>query len=371
MKSRLDSRIQILDSLNFEPELVITCLKRRFTGVSGTVNSLLPLLANDLQVAYLGADLPGVEIAALAQPHRFQRIGLWQGIWIRSRNRKIVWHVRRNHELLLAILLRDVLRRPIRVLFTSAAIRRHSLLPRFLIARADAVIGTTDRASALVPHVEATIGHGVDTDLFHPAADREKSWREVGLPRRYGILISGRVRREKGTHVFLEAMLDLLKRYPDWTAVLAGLCKHEDEKFLQPLRQSIERAGLRDRVVFLGPVDPAEMPVWYSRCLVTVACPLYEGYGLTVIEAMASGCAVVASRTGAFESMVEEGRTGSLVLPGDVQGLVSALEPLLADPQHAHVMGEAGRIRAVERFSITAESRGIAEVVRTLLRKGP
>ena len=359
-------RVRLTGGSDFEPELVITCMKRRFTGVSSTVNTLLPYLAKTLKVAYIGCDLPGAKIAALEQPDCFGQIPLWQGIWLTSKNKKIVWHVRRNHELLLALFLRDLIKRPIRILFTSAAIRRHSLLPRLLIARADAVIGTTDRAATLVPHVVATIGHGVDTNRFRPTEDRESSWRESGLPGRYGILMSGRLRREKGTHIFLVAMLSLLRKYPDWTAVIAGLCKLEDAKFLKPLRLAIEQAGLRERVVFLGPVDASEMPAWYSRCSVTVACPLYEGYGLTVIEAMASGCAVVASRTGAFESMVEEGRTGSLVMPGDVDGLVSALEPLLAEPQLSHAMGKAGRIRAVAHFSIAAEARGIADVVQGL-----
>lgn len=350
----------------FEPDVVVTCLKRRFTGVSGTINALLPWLASELRVAYVGEDLPGAEIAARQHPHRFRRMGLRRAIRLGNRRKMVVWHVRRNHELLLAILLRDVLRRPIRILFTSAAIRRHSLLPRWLIARADAVIGTTEQASALVPRVVATIGHGVDTDRFRPVDDREAAWRAAGLPGRHGILISGRLRREKGTHLFLEAMLDLLPRHPDWTAVLAGLCKPEDAAFLAPLRTALDRAGLRDRVVFLGPVDAVDMPGWYARCLVTVACPLYEGYGLTVIEGMACGSAVVASRTGAFESMVDDGRTGRLVPPGDAVALAAALEPLLTDPVRAHEMGAAGRIRSMERFSIAAESRGIAEVIRRL-----
>jgi len=361
-----DQRNQAADGSAFEPDVVVTCLKRRFTGVSGTINALLPWLSGELRVAYVGEDLPGAELAARSNPDRLRRMGLWRAIWLRNHGRKIVWHVRRNHELLLAVVLRDLLRRPIRVLFTSAAIRRHSLLPRLLIARADAVIGTTEQASALVPRVVATIGHGVDTDRFRPAADRDAAWRAMGLPGRHGILISGRLRREKGTHVFLEAMLELLPKHPEWTAVLAGLCKPEDEAFLAPLRDAIDRAGLRDRVIFLGPVDAEDMPAWYARCLVTVACPLYEGYGLTVIEAMACRAAVVASRAGAFESMVDEGRTGSLVPPGDAAALAAALEPLLADAGRARAMGEAGRARAIERFSITSESRGIAEVVRGL-----
>jgi mannosyltransferase len=65
--------------------------------------------------------------------------------------------------------------------------------------------------------------------------------------------------------------------------------------------------------------------------------------------------------------MVEEGCTGALVPPGDAAALAAALEPLLADAGRARAMGEAGRVRAIERFSIASESRGIAEVVRGLV----
>ena len=221
----------------FDADVVVTCMKRRFTGVSGTVSALLPALAAaGLRVAYVGAELPGATAAIAAHPDRVRRIGPWQAIRLSARRRtggaRLVWHVRRNHELLLAVLLRDVLRLPIRVLFTSAAIRRHSLLPRLLIARADAVIATTPQAAALVPHVVATVGHGVDTARFAPAPDRDAAWAATGLPGRHGILVAGRVRREKGVHVFVDAMTRVLPRHPGWTAVVAGLCHPEDAAFL-------------------------------------------------------------------------------------------------------------------------------------------
>ena len=354
----------------FDPRVIVTCMKRRFTGVSGTVNALLPVLPGIVEVAYVGTDLPGVPLAESRHPRSFRRMGLWQAIRASTRRRadgtRRTWHVRRNHELLIAVLLRDVARLPIRVLFTSAAIRRHSLLPRMLIARADAVVATTPAAAALVPRVVATVGHGVDTERFRPAADRAAAWRASGLPGEHGILIAGRVREEKGVHVFVEAMVRLLPHRPGWTAIVAGRVKPEDRAFADALRARAAEAGLADRIRFEGEVDPADMPAWYARCLVTVACPLYEGYGLTVIEAMASGCAVVASRTGAFESMVAADETGALVAPGSADELVAALEPMLADPGAAAAMGARGRTRACARFSIEAEARGIAAAIDRL-----
>jgi mannosyltransferase len=91
-----------------------------------------------------------------------------------------------------------------------------------------------------------------------------------------------------------------------------------------------------------------------------------EGFGLTLIEAMAAGCALVASRAGAAELVVADGATGVLTPPGDVDALVAALEPLMRDPVAAAAVGARARAHVVETFSLDAEAGRIAEVYRTL-----
>jgi mannosyltransferase len=353
-----------------EPDLIVTCLKQRYTGVSATVDALLPALAGLLNVGYVGSDLAGAERAQALHPGTFRRLGLIEAIRVSARRRarpgRLVWHVRRNHELLLAVLLRDVARLPIRVLFTSAAIRRHSAIPRWLIARADAVIATSDRAAALVPNVAAVVPHGIDTARLAPGPGRERAWHESGLPGRHGIVIAGRVREEKGIRIFVDAMTRLLPSREDWCAVIVGRCKPEDAGFVAACRSRISEAGLQDRIRFVGEATPDEMARWFARSTIAVACPLYEGFGLTVIEAMACGCAVAASRTGAFESMVVPGKTGELVDPGSVDQLVAALAGMMADPQRCRAMGESGRARAIRLFGSEREARAVADVVRSI-----
>ena len=82
---------------------------------------------------------------------------------------------------------------------------------------------------------------------------------------------------------------------------------------------------------------------------------------------MSAGAALVASRAGAAELVVEDGVTGVLTPPGDVDALVKALEPLLRDPASAAAMGERGRLRVVEKFSLDAEANRIAGVYRGLV----
>ena len=87
---------------------------------------------------------------------------------------------------------------------------------------------------------------------------------------------------------------------------------------------------------------------------------------MTLIEAMASAAALVASRAGAAEFVVEDGVTGMLTPPGDVDALAAALEPLMRDPDAAAAMGERARARVLEKFSLDAEANAIAAVYRTL-----
>ena len=106
---------------------------------------------------------------------------------------------------------------------------------------------------------------------------------------------------------------------------------------------------------------------WYSRLTIYAFTSRNEGFGLTLIEAMAAGAALVAARAGAAERVVEDGVTGVLIPPGDAEALVAALEPLMRDQAAAASMGERARARVIEKFSLDAEANAIADVYRQLM----
>ncbi|WP_349364472.1 MAG: glycosyltransferase family 4 protein [Roseitalea porphyridii] len=355
-----------------DPAVIVTCLKRRHSGVSTTISALLPIQAGRRAIGYVGPDLPGVGQARAVAPDAFTRLTLAEAIRLSLRpladGRPRIWHVRRDVEMMLGLVLRDVLRRPIRLVFTSSAIRKHSAGLNWLIGRMDRIVATSPAAARFFPDADI-IGHGVDVEHFRPArqpADLAKDTPPTG-PRMIGIF--GRVREEKGIHIFVRALLPLLPRFPDVTAVIGGLCQSDDAPYAEGLKREIRMAGLEDRFVWVGEIPPGDMPDWYRRVAITVCCPLYEGYGLTAIEAMASGCAVVASRTGAFASMVEDGRTGYIIAKDDHSALSGALEKLLADPALCAQMGRFGRERACALFSIEAEADGLERVYESVWRE--
>ena len=231
----------------------------------------------------------------------------------------------------------------------------------------DAVIATSDASASFLKRGATVIPHGVDTDRYAPPSDRAAAFAEAGLPGRYAIGCFGRVRFQKGTDVFVDAMCALLPRYPDFSAVIVGAITSDQQTFADSLRTKIAAADLQSRIVMTGELPIEEVERWYARLTIFAFTSRNEGFGLTLIEAMSSGAALVASRAGAAELVVEDGISGVLVPPGDVDALVAALEPLMRELSAAAVMGLRGRARVVAQFSLDAEADGIAEVYRALI----
>jgi mannosyltransferase len=337
-------------------QLIVPNLHRRYSGVTATNRMVAPKLAGMFRAAWFGPDAPdGIARIAFADLAK-----LWR------RRGPLVWHARRNNEMIVGVLLR-ALGWPLKLVFTSAAQRHHSWITRWLIRQMDAIIATSDISASFLKVLATVIPHGVDTDCYAPPPDRAAAFAEAGLPGRYAVGCFGRVRAQKGTDVFVDAMCALLPRYPDFTAVMVGAIVPEQTGFANDLKKRIEAAGLQSRIVITGELEIEAVQRWYQRLTIYAFTSRNEGFGLTLIEAMAAGAALVASRAGAAEFVVEDGVTGVLTPPGDVEALVRALEPLMADSAAAAAMGERGRARVLEKFSLDAEAAAIAQVYRGLV----
>ncbi len=325
-------------------------LHYRYSGVTASIVAIVPEQAKTLAIASTGPHLP---------PHvpriPFRQI-LMRG-WSRPPGRKKrIWHARRNDEMLIGTVLRYVLRQPWLLVFSSVAQRKRTGLTRWLMRRMDAIVSPSEYSAAFCEGPVEVVHHGVDTVKFAPAPDRAAAWAETGLPGKYGVGVFGRVRHQKGTDLFIEAMVRLLPRYPDWTVVVTGLMAPEERGFVSELKARIAEAGLENRVAMLGERPQDEVPLWFRRVTLYVAPMRNEGFGLTPLEAMSSGAAVVATRTGAAPYLVKEGVTGEIVPVGDLEALVAAIEPFMADPAKAEAFGRAGREKAVTQHSIEAEA---------------
>nr|WP_249142190.1 glycosyltransferase family 4 protein [Bradyrhizobium diazoefficiens] len=337
-------------------QVIVPNLHRRYSGVTATNRMVAPRLARLFRAAWFGSDAP----AGIARLGTADLLKLWR------RKTPLIWHARRNNEMIAGVVLR-ALGWPLKLVFTSAAQRHHSRITRWLIRQMDAVIATSEISASFLKVKATVIPHGVDTDIYAPPQDRAAAFADSGLPGRYAIGCFGRVRAQKGTDVFVEAMCRLLPRYPDFTAVIVGQVTAEQTAFASELRKRIEAAGLQSRIVITGELPIEQVQRWYQRLTIYAFTSRNEGFGLTLIEAMAAGAALVAARAGAAELVVEDGVSGVLVPPGDADALEAALEPLIRDVAAATAMGARGRARVLERFSLDAEAARIGEVYRPLL----
>ena len=342
------------------PDLIVTNFNRNFTGVSATTAGVVRQQMQLFDMALVGQALPGCpDPVRLTEARRLSRVA--------PKGKPFtIWHVRRNTEMRAAIWARDVLRLPIKIVFTSAAQRRHSAFPRWLISRMDAVIATTQAAADFVPHVRAVVPHGVDTDLFNPAQNRASAWAATGYPGASGIATIGRIRPEKGTDRFVEAMLKLLPDHPDVTALVIGRAAPSDQAFLSGLKTQIAEAGLTDRILFPGEIPAPDLPALMRSLSAVVQLPRYEGYGMTPLEGMASGVPFVANDAGYYRSFSGQGTCGTITPNDDPKATAMALSDILSNPARLDQMAEAARASAEMHYSVKAEAAGINAVYQQM-----
>ncbi|HEY6083809.1 MAG TPA: glycosyltransferase family 4 protein, partial [Nitrospira sp.] len=134
------------------------------------------------------------------------------------------------------------------------------------------------------------------------------------------------------------------------------------------LQQLCADKGLTERVHFAGFQDPTGP--YFAAMDLYVQPSLNEAFGIAVVEAMAMGKAVVASRVGGLPEIVAHEETGLLVSPRDVAELARAIIALLEDRQYREWIGSRGLIRARERFDLKTTVIGLEQVYREVLAKG-
>lgn len=212
---------------------------------------------------------------------------------------------------------------------------------RRLALRSAAIVGVSEgvRQSLLAQGLPAdktvAIPNGVDLARFPaPAGEREP-----------GLVMSARFARQKDHATLVDAMGLLARRGLTPRLRLAGT-----GPLLERIKLRAARLGLGDQIVFLG--HHADMPGLLSCQAIYVLSTHYEGMPLALVEAMAAGCACIASDVVGVRGVVEDGVTGLLVPEGDAQALAKAIARLLQDPALAARLGAAARERALAEHGL-------------------
>ena len=242
------------------------------------------------------------------------------------------------------------------------------LLERLAYEMDDAVIVVSEglrtfleKAERLPRRKMVVIGHGIEP-TSRPAT-RDEARGVLGLPSRGPLLgMVGRLSPEKGQIVQLRALPAVLAAFPQATCVFAG-----EGPTRAALEAEIRLLGIADRVVLLG--FRRDVPMVLAALDLFVQPSIYEGFGLSLLEAMAAGLPSVASRVGGIPEVIEDGHTGLLVPPQDPAALASAIIRLLGDRDGARRLGEAAAGRARDKYSLARVAARVDELYRDILSR--
>jgi glycosyltransferase involved in cell wall biosynthesis len=239
----------------------------------------------------------------------------------------------------------------------GSAVRVLAVLRNVLLRDADAFVAMSraireEMVRAGVPAERAfLLPHGVDVERFRPADRVEKVERRLalGLPTTGIIAVyTGRLLRGKGLDTLLDAFAPLAAGRDDVRLVLVGAGGAQSLSVEDELRARSLAPPLASRVVFAGRVD--DVSPWLQAADFFVFPSLFEGLGISLVEALACGLPAIGSRTGGIVDVIADGRSGLLVPPGDAAALGSALRRLAEDTAGRAEMGRAGRAEALARF---------------------
>ena len=278
-----------------------------------------------------------------------------------------IFHARRVDEMIQGVILKYLFRAKIKLVFSSAAQRHRSGLTLWLTRQMDGVIAVSNRSASYLADPPAMINpHGIQIDDYVPAPDKLAAWQALGFGGKYGIGILGRVRKQKGVHLFVEGCISVLDKYPDYNAVIVGAISGSNKEFVNQLKDKIKVAGLSERITFTDELPFEQIPKIFSALSLVCALSDNEGFGLTVLEAMSSGAAVLATQAGAWEDIIRPGVDGYIVPVNDQQAVTEKMDLLLSDTDTLLELGRNGRANVEQQYGVEHEAQRLIDYFRSL-----
>lgn len=226
------------------------------------------------------------------------------------------------------------------------SLRAYAVLDRLVLRHFDIVAAVSESVAGIltrsgVPNA-AYVPNGVDAAAFQDAVPTLR--REMGREFDRVVGFAGRLSPEKGADLLLYAAAIVIATRPRTAFVFAG-----DGPLLSELRKLAGRLGIWRQVSFTGRRE--DMPGVYASLDVLVLPSLEEGMPMCLLEAMAAGIPVVATRVGSVPDVVVDGVSGMVVEPNDIPALVKAILHVLDDVSGARQMAALGRRRIEQNFS--------------------
>ena len=255
----------------------------------------------------------------------------------------------------------------------SLALRMIAALRRMMARRVDRYIAISSEIGANLikagidaSHIVA-IPNGIAVERFAPAdASGKLALRAaLGLPQEALLMIyTGRLAQSKGIMMLIEAWRDLAAQFPQAHLVIVGTGHGSYDDCEPALRQFIAEHTLGDRVTLTGSVK--NVHDYLKAGDVFVFPSDYEGFSLSLAEAMTAGLPLVSTRVGIAAELGDQPRFGLLVPPKDPPAFRDALQTLLANPDLQSEMGANARATVAQRYSLAAEAARYLALFREL-----
>lgn len=229
------------------------------------------------------------------------------------------------------------------------------LIGQRTIAAADVVVVISPQEEALLRsdgfmlrRVEL-IPPGIDPEVFTPR--RENPFAARGLAGKHVLFFAGRIARAKGIDLLLAALPALLSEAKHLDVDVHCATAGEDFGDRVAFERLAERLGIARHITWMGKLPREELLAAYQHAAVFVFPSRYEAFGISVLEAQAAGCPVVAVNTSALPFLVSDGETGLLSRPEDPEHLAAAILRLLKDQSLAERLAQNARTRALRDFT--------------------
>lgn len=221
--------------------------------------------------------------------------------------------------------------------------------------------------------------NSVDTELFHPADSDEKRnilRKELGIPIDSNVLIFvGSVIERKGMDILLRAFVESLKTTHDQNLLIVGAKNKSenpsiDEGFINNQLEMLETNGANERVHFLGlQQDRERLAEIYRVADVFVLPSRNEGLPSVLLEAMASGLAIITSKLPVLEKVIQSNENGIFIPVDDTNALINAINTLYNNPVHAKTLGVSARKYVEEKHSYLAWQSEIFKLYQSLVEQ--
>jgi len=235
-------------------------------------------------------------------------------------------------------------------LLTDAKLRLYAALDKRVLRAFDKIVGVSQEVldelrKYIAREKTVKIDNGIDIAKFSAQVSKHEAKARLGLADRRVVGFVGRLSRDKAISSLLRAVRSLEDQALSVDALIVGEGEHKDA-----LRNEADALGIGERVHFLG--ERHDTPQLYAAMDIFVLTSLKEAFPMVVLEAMAAGVPVIATRVGDVPYILGDG--GVLVDPGAIEPLIAALHRLLVDESAARHIALTGRRRARECFSSLA-----------------